>query len=449
MRRALRAIAWAAAGATLLGLVVAASVVLAFAAVGAFSAQGAAWTAEVGAAGGRIRVNVAALVRMATLPGVAHLLDGRSLATRAGTLRFTRDDDGLLRIACVPCRVRHDALAREAVRLRAVTLDLGRDGDRLHGALTVDAVRVAFSGQLRTDGADLAWRLAPTGFADVVAVLGDAVPEAAFARIEGRVQAEGTLALPSRVARVRWHAEGLEVGGLGTEPLQYGTFRFACTQRDGTPRLVATGEGERAWLALDASGPFLAAAVLAAEDQRFHAHAGVDEQALAELLDGFAGQPARGASTITQQLARTLFTSGERTAARKLRELLYAIELERTLGKARILELYLNTVDWGPGVCGAKAAARAYFGKPPARLTAIEAAWLAGMLRNPQAAWAQREAGEPPDRTRAVQVLAQMRDWPPRERRRFAAQPLAFAPAPAARVAAPRGGVTDRLASRR
>ena len=135
----------------------------------------------------------------------------------------------------------------------------------------------------------------------------------------------------------------------------------------------------------------------------------------------------RGGSTITQQLARTLFTGGERTAVRKLRELLYAIEMERTLGKARILELYLNTVDWGPGLCGARSAARAYFGKSPARLTALEAAWLAGVLRNPHDAWDQQFAARQPDRARATQVLMQMRDWPKRQRERFAAQPLAFA----------------------
>ena len=107
--------------------------------------------------------------------------------------------------------------------------------------------------------------------------------------------------------------------------------------------------------------------------------------------------------------------------------------MERTLGKARILELYLNTVDWGPGLCGARSAARAYFGKPPARLTALEAAWLAGALRNPHAAWEQQFAARQPDHARATQVLMQMRDWPRRQRERFAAQPLAFARAPTAR----------------
>jgi membrane peptidoglycan carboxypeptidase len=110
------------------------------------------------------------------------------------------------------------------------------------------------------------------------------------------------------------------------------------------------------------------------------------------------------------------------------------------VGKARILELYLNTVDWGPGLCGARSAARAYFGKSPARLTALEAAWLASTLRNPHAAWDQQFLARQPDRARATQVLMQMRDWPKRQRERFAAQPLAFARGPMAkRVTAAQG----------
>jgi membrane peptidoglycan carboxypeptidase len=169
------------------------------------------------------------------------------------------------------------------------------------------------------------------------------------------------------------------------------------------------------------------AAVIAAEDQRFHDHAGYDTEEIAALLaESSAERPKRGASTLTQQLARTLFTGGEKTVARKLREILYAVEMERTLGKARILELYLNTVDWGPGLCGARAAARAYFNKPPAALTPIEAAWLAGILRNPHAAHASQFALGAPERERAEWVLQQMREFPRRDRQRWARASLEF-----------------------
>jgi membrane peptidoglycan carboxypeptidase len=193
----------------------------------------------------------------------------------------------------------------------------------------------------------------------------------------------------------------------------------------------------------------LPAAVLAAEDQRFLQHAGFDPveitQALAaadrdhdtaEVTPPSAAieRPLRGASTITQQLARTLFTGGERTAARKLRELLYAVEMERTLGKERILLLYLNTVDWGPGLCGARAAARTYFGKRPPQLTPLQAAWLAGILRAPHAAHAHQYRGGLPDPERARWVLMQMRDLPKHERAQWARRPLALASPKATRA---------------
>ena len=437
MKRIVQGAGWLGALLAVGGLLAASSVLLALAALGVFATRGNAWTVDVAFAGTRVRASAPGLVRLATLPGVSHVLDGRRMQTPAGTVRFTRTDGGL-RASCAPCRLQHPDLASVPVQFRVVALDIRRDADVLDGAIVVDAVRLPFTGRLRAASIELAWHMPPTDLASIYEALGEAVPEAGFARIEGTVRAEGTLSLPSRRASVRWTADALEVGGLGTESLQYGWFRHACARRDGSARLVITGDGEPPWTAADAMGPFLAAAVLAAEDQRFQQHAGYDAQAIAEILADVAdGRPKRGGSTLTQQLARTLFTGGNRTAVRKLRELLYAIEMERTLGKARILELYLNTVDWGPGVCGAKAAARAYFRKPPARLSAVEAAWLAGVLRNPHAAWEQEFQVRRPDRERATHVLMQMRDWPKSERRRWAAQPLTFAPMPASQRSAP------------
>ncbi|MGZ9031336.1 MAG: biosynthetic peptidoglycan transglycosylase, partial [Burkholderiaceae bacterium] len=392
-------------------LLISSSLLLALAAVGVFATTRDAWTSDLSVGGGNVRVNVVGLVRLATLPGVAHLLDGRSVHTRSGPVRFSRTATGIS-VTCAPCRLQHPDLALVPIDVRLVTIQARRHDDALDGTLIVDTVRVAFTGRLRSASIELTWQLPATELASIYRSLGSAVPEATLARIEGTVSAEGTLSLPSRRASVRWNVESLEVGGLGTEPLQYGWFRFSCGRRDGSGRLVITGDGEKPWVAIDAMGPYLAAAVLAAEDQRFHQHDGYDEQALAEILGDIDGRPRRGGSTLTQQLARTLFTGGDRTAVRKLRELLYAIEMERTLGKSRILELYLNTVDWGPGVCGAKAAARAYFNKVPARLTALESAWLAGVLRNPHMAWETQFVVRQPDRARPTQVLMQMRDWP-------------------------------------
>ena len=129
--------------------------------------------------------------------------------------------------------------------------------------------------------------------------------------------------------------------------------------------------------------------MIAAEDQRFFSHPGYD---LAELMPRRSkptrrpAQVERGGSTLTQQLAKLLVTGGERTADRKLRELLYAVEMEQTLGKARILQLYLDNAPWGSNLCGAEAAARRYFKRSARNLEPAQAVWLAAMLHNPSVA---------------------------------------------------------------
>jgi monofunctional glycosyltransferase len=158
-------------------------------------------------------------------------------------------------------------------------------------------------------------------------------------------------------------------------------------------------------------------AVIASEDASFIDHEGVDVEALEKAWDknakaeqraaqsasrldaaradgknggkanaNAAARPPKivGGSTITQQLAKNLFLSGERTLLRKGQELLLTVLLERLLDKQRILEIYLNSVEWGEGIFGAEAAAQHYYRKPAARLTAYEAARLAVMLPRPK-----------------------------------------------------------------
>jgi len=131
---------------------------------------------------------------------------------------------------------------------------------------------------------------------------------------------------------------------------------------------------------------WLARAVVAAEDQRFFEHPGYDLRELGAALgrNEEAQRIERGASSLGQQLAKLLVTGDDRSPVRKLRELLYAVEMERTLGKGRILRLYLDNVPWGQGLCGAEAAARHYFGVRPHELTPGQSSWLAAMLHNPQ-----------------------------------------------------------------
>lgn len=127
-------------------------------------------------------------------------------------------------------------------------------------------------------------------------------------------------------------------------------------------------------------------AVLASEDQKFFGHEGVDWDAIKDSVEVNRARKsfARGGSTITQQLAKNLFFTTHKSLARKGRELLVARWLEEDLSKRRILELYLNVIEWGNGVYGCQAAAMRYYGKPCSDLTPQEAAGLAAMIPNPR-----------------------------------------------------------------
>ncbi len=138
------------------------------------------------------------------------------------------------------------------------------------------------------------------------------------------------------------------------------------------------------WVAYGRISSNLKRAVLVAEDSAFWQHDGVDYQQLKESMETNLERMefARGASTITQQLAKNLYLSPSKNPMRKLRELLIARRLEAELSKQRILELYLNVIEWGNGIYGAEAAARSYFGKSAGELTPRESALLAASIPN-------------------------------------------------------------------
>ena len=141
------------------------------------------------------------------------------------------------------------------------------------------------------------------------------------------------------------------------------------------------------WVSYSHVSRDLKRAVLVAEDDAFWQHEGIDVEQLQESLekDWARGRFVRGGSTITQQLAKNLYLSPSKDPLRKLRELIIARRLEAELRKARILELYLNVIEWGDGIYGAEAAARTYFQKPALDLTTDEAALLAAAIPNPHA----------------------------------------------------------------
>ena len=132
--------------------------------------------------------------------------------------------------------------------------------------------------------------------------------------------------------------------------------------------------------------PNLKRAVLVAEDSGFWQHEGIDFEQMKESMEINIERLefARGGSTITQQLAKNLYLSPSKNPIRKIREILIARRLEAELPKQRILELYLNLIEWGDGVYGAEAAARTYFGKSAADLAPPEAALLAAAIVNPR-----------------------------------------------------------------
>jgi monofunctional biosynthetic peptidoglycan transglycosylase len=127
-------------------------------------------------------------------------------------------------------------------------------------------------------------------------------------------------------------------------------------------------------------------AVISSEDQNFFGHEGIDWQAIKESAETNVkrGRAVRGGSTITQQLAKNLFFGTEKSLTRKVREAVVTRWLEDDLSKVRILTLYLNLIEWGDGIYGCEAAARAWFGKACADLAPDEAAGLAGMIPNPR-----------------------------------------------------------------
>lgn len=180
-------------------------------------------------------------------------------------------------------------------------------------------------------------------------------------------------------------------------PLVLAAYRFL--PPPATPLMLLRlieGEGlDYRWRPLERISPHLARAVIASEDNLFCEHMGFDLTALrSEVERAFAGERPRGASTLTQQTAKNLFLWPGRDLARKLLEAWLAPQLELILGKRRILELYLNIVELGPGIYGAEAAAQAWFEKPASDLSATEAARLAVILpapreRSPKGAYAK------------------------------------------------------------
>lgn len=204
------------------------------------------------------------------------------------------------------------------------------------------------------------------------------------------------------------------------EPLRSAPPQTTALQAARFAEAAARGRAARRiqrWVPIASISNYLREAVVNSEDARFYDHDGFDSvETTAAMTQAWEqGRLGRGASTLTQQLAKNLWLGEERSLLRKAREVVLAKRLEG-LGKERVLELYLNVVEWGDGVWGADAAARTWFGKPSSQLLPEEAAVLAAMLPAPR----KRNPRHPSARLRAraaqvLELFGMYRQLPPDE----------------------------------
>jgi len=214
--------------------------------------------------------------------------------------------------------------------------------------------------------------------------LGDEAP-----RIPGLLDARVRITGPLRDPE-RWNVEakldltGLRAASKNVPFFLRGPFIYHPVDAQGRTREVWVGPKNPSFVAFDELPRYVARAVTTSEDAGFFYHPGFDFDELREsIIDAAEGSRVRGASTLTQQLAKNLFLSRERTYARKVREALFTLALEAALPKSRLMEIYLNIIEWGPNLYGIGEAARHYFGVSARNLTVQQAVFLATIIPNP------------------------------------------------------------------
>lgn len=298
----------------------------------------------------------------------------------------------------------HPALDREPWREIEVGLRARGAYDRAAARLDVrDGTLTAFGGRVDISGhvdwggvaaRGTATLRAPRGGLPCAALLEAQAPS--VRRALAGLDLRGRFAPALRLAfdASSWDDLELDFGAralcdVGAAPVRLSDLLAALAQGRppvGAARTLPLGPYHADFARLDRLPAHLPAAFVTAEDGRFFEHRGFDLPMIRTALahDLATASLAKGASTITQQVAKNLFLSPDRTIARKLAEMVYAWRLEEHLDKRRILELYLNLVELGPGIRGVEQAARAYFGKPARLLSPIEAAHLAALTPNPR-----------------------------------------------------------------
>ncbi|MFO0633808.1 MAG: biosynthetic peptidoglycan transglycosylase [Nannocystaceae bacterium] len=304
-------------------------------------------------------------------------------------------------------------LAPGEVRLRPLTIDgdaelEGADRASLQLLLAHGPARVALGARVADDDVELDVELAELSCQELLEALPPGVGDALVgARLSGTIAASLALTL-SHTSLAQAAADGIEPGdaapgGLAlsfpflarcrtlADPSEVdlaalrGPYRHRFVAADGTvhDRVLAPGAPDYVPLS---RVPKIASAFIALEDTQYWYHDGFDREQIerAFWLNVASGRVRRGASTISQQAARNLWLGVDRSLARKLQEAYLTARLEAEVGKARILELYLNLIELGPGIHGVDAAARHHFGKPASELDALQAVHLAALAPAPR-----------------------------------------------------------------
>ena len=327
------------------------------------------------------------------------------------TLTLTLSDPPRLTVEAEALTLNHPLIAAEPLPLRGLRLSLS--GDPRQEARGRISARGGPDADLTLrcvapPACELTVEMTDQPAAVVLSPFAPLVPELRRAELDGTLGATMTLSWPSRAWTLTPRFGNLSVSGAvqGLDALRGG--RVEVQRLHGG--LHPIGEGTPGWVPLRMVSPYFPAAIIAAEDAAFYRHDGYDPEAVLEALaaNQAAGEVVRGGSTLTQQLAKNLTLSGERTLVRKLRELLLALELDEALGKDRVMELYVNVVELGPDLWGVQAACERYFLKSPANLTPAEAVFLALLLPSPKDGYERWYLRDRPPREAMRRVLENM-----------------------------------------
>jgi penicillin-binding protein 1A len=376
---------------------------------------------EMGPVG--FEVGVPTVLRLVTATWFAPQLAGHSFDTAHGRLRFGWGQANVLEMSCEPCSMAAPQLSEAPLKVQRLALTVRRDVDALFGNVRVTPqgstteLRGRFTGRLTQKGLQLNGESEDAPISEWYQLLVPTLPELQRARIAGTASVRGQWALPEGSYSLQPRLMLFSVDGLGAQALLE-SRAGSC----GTPIRLATDS----WLSRGA---------VAALDADFSQHAGFLNANLAR-----SGGPAPAATsstsktekagakaaytppapnlqiTLNERLARMLLPPMARSEEQVLRDLLYAVELDRTPGKAGLVAAYLDMAPWGDQVCGAEAAARRYFKRSARGLEPSQAMWLATMLRDPDTTLAKWRSDGQIDRARARSVVEAVREITPGQR---------------------------------